>query len=83
MKAWRARELVRRPPQAAQGAVMSRDPKLNLDRLVAQVVLDLNLLHWFATKGERRQEILDIIARLRERPEDRAALDLIGRFIAL
>ena len=62
---------------------MSRDPKLNLDKLVAQVVLDLNLLHWFATKGERRQEILDIIARLRERPEDRAALDLIGRFIAL
>jgi hypothetical protein len=59
---------------------VSPSPRLNLDRLVAQVVLDLNLLRWFAGHG-RREEVLEIIARLRATPEDRAALDLIERHL--
>jgi hypothetical protein len=59
---------------------MSRPSRLKLDKLVGQIVLDLNLAKWFATHG-RRQEILDIITLLRVRTEDRPALDAIERFI--
>lgn len=58
---------------------MSR--QLNLDMLVARVVLDLNLIRWFATH-DRRQDILEIVVRFRGKPEDRPALDAIERFIA-
>ena len=68
-------------PPVGRLVPMSHSPKLNFDRLVAHIMLDLNLLHWFAVHGQR-QEILDVIATLRARPEDHAVLDLIEHHIS-
>jgi hypothetical protein len=34
---------------------MSSGPRINLDKLVRRIVLDIALLKWFATTGGRRQ----------------------------
>jgi hypothetical protein len=48
---------------------MSREPRVNPDRLVANIVLDATLLRWFAYNG-RRQEVLIAIDVQRTRAKD-------------
>ena len=48
---------------------MTKEPPVNLDRLVGNIVLDCSLLRWFADNG-RREEILAAIALQRTRARD-------------
>jgi hypothetical protein len=48
---------------------MSREPRVNLDRLVSQIVLDATLLRWFSYNG-RRDDVLAAIALQRARGKD-------------
>ena len=48
---------------------MTREPCVNLDRLVSQIVLDCSLLRWFAF-NRRRDEVLAAIAFQRARAKD-------------
>jgi len=48
---------------------MSREPRINLDRLVNQIVLDCSLLRWFAFNG-RRDDVTLAIALQRTRVQD-------------
>jgi hypothetical protein len=59
---------------------MSTPPRINLDKLLARIVLDINLLHWFATTGGRRGAVLSAIALARRRGEQ-PVLDFLERHI--
>ena len=48
---------------------MTREPHVNLDRLVSQIVLDCSLLRWFAYNG-RRDDVTAAIALQRTRAKD-------------
>jgi hypothetical protein len=48
---------------------MSKEPRVNLDRLVAQIVLDATLLRWFAF-NHRRDDVMAAIALERTRAKD-------------
>jgi len=48
---------------------MSKEPRINLDRLVNIIVLDCSLLRWFAYNG-RRDQVLAAISILRARAND-------------
>jgi hypothetical protein len=48
---------------------MTKEPRVNLDRLVANIVLDCSLLRWFAY-NRRRDEVLAAIALQRTRAKD-------------
>ena len=48
---------------------MSKEPRVNLDRLVSQIVLDATLLRWFSYNG-RRDDVLAAIALQRTRAKD-------------
>ena len=60
----------RRPvaPGRDAGPIM-KEPRVNLDRLVSQVVLDCSLLRWFAF-NRRRDDVLAAIALQRTRAKD-------------
>jgi hypothetical protein len=51
---------------------MTSEPRVNLDRLVSQIVLDCSLLRWFAY-NRRRDEVLAAIAFQRTRQGHRGA----------
>jgi hypothetical protein len=44
---------------------MTRPPKVNLEKLVRRIVLDVDLLHWFATNSGRRLAVLATIHQAR------------------
>ena len=46
-----------------------KEPRVNLDRLVNQIVLDCSLLRWFAFNG-RRDDVTLAIALQRTRAQD-------------
>jgi hypothetical protein len=48
---------------------MTKESRVNLDRLVSQIVLDCSLLRWFAF-NRRRDEVLAAIALQRTRAKD-------------
>jgi hypothetical protein len=48
---------------------MSKEPRINLDRLVNQIVLDATLLRWFSYNG-RRDDVLAAIILQRTRAKD-------------
>ena len=48
---------------------MTKEPRVNLDRLVSQIVLDCSLLRWFAY-NRRRDEVMAAIAFQRTRAKD-------------
>ena len=48
---------------------MSKEPRINLDRLVSNIVLDCTLLRWFAYRG-RRADVMVAIALQRTRAGD-------------
>jgi len=48
---------------------MTKEPRVNLDRLVSQIVLDCSLLRWFAF-NRRRDEVLAAVALQRSRAKD-------------
>jgi hypothetical protein len=50
--------------------------QINLDRLVRQILLDVALLHWFATTGRCRAEVLAAIV-LQRRDGDQSVLDFL------
>jgi len=50
---------------------MSKEPRINLDRLVNTIVLDCSLLRWFVYNGRRDyDEVLAAISILRARAND-------------
>jgi hypothetical protein len=57
------------PGRDAPGAPMSREPPVNLDRLVGNIMLDCSLLRWFAF-NRCRDEVLAAIALQRTRAND-------------
>ena len=63
---------------------MTSTPRINLDKLVARIVLDVNLLHWFASHGGRRQSALASIALARQKNDlhERPILDFLQRVVA-
>jgi len=48
---------------------VTKEPRVNLDRLVNQIVLDCSLLRWFAFNG-RRDDVTLAIALQRTRTQD-------------
>jgi len=59
-------------------------PIVNLDRLVSRIVLDVNLLRWFAVRGDMREAVLNSIALIRQRnePGEQAILDFLERHVS-
>ena len=59
-------------------------PIVNLDRLVSRIVLDVNLLRWFAVRGDMREAVLNSIAlnRQRNEPGEQAILDFLERHVS-
>ena len=59
---------------------MTKEPRINFDRLVSQIVLDCTLLRWFAYRG-RRAEVMDAITlqRTRARDTEGQVLDFLVR----
>jgi len=59
---------------------LTREPRVNLDRLVSQIVLDCSLLRWFAFNG-RRDEVMAAIAlqRVRAHHTEGQVLDFLVR----
>jgi hypothetical protein len=59
---------------------MTREPRLNLDRLVNQIVLDCSLLRWFAF-NHRRDDVMAaiILHRARARDLEDQVLDFLVR----
>src|SRR5689334_6656066 len=68
------------PRRHAWGAPMSKEPRVNLDRLVDQIVLDATLLSWFSYNG-RRDDVMAAILLQRSRAKDTEdqALDFLVR----
>jgi hypothetical protein len=60
---------------------MTSIPRINLNRLVAQIVLDVDLLHWFATH-DRRIAALSAIAETRTARGEHVILDFLERHVA-
>jgi hypothetical protein len=58
---------------------MSKEPRVNLDRLVNQIVLDCSLLRWFAY--HRRDDVMAAIMlqRTRARGMEDQVLDFLAR----
>ena len=48
---------------------MTREARVNLDRLVGQIVLDATLLRWFSYNG-RRDDVMAAILLQRSRAKD-------------
>jgi hypothetical protein len=48
---------------------MTKEARVNLDRLVSQIVLDATLLRWFSYNG-RRDAVMAAIALQRTRAKD-------------
>jgi hypothetical protein len=48
---------------------MTQEPRVNLDRLVSQIVLDCSLLRWFAY-NHRRDDVMSAIVLQRSRARD-------------
>jgi hypothetical protein len=59
---------------------MADEPRINIDRLVNQVVLDCSLLRWFAY-NRRREDVPAALALQRTRAKDpeRQVLDFLVR----
>jgi hypothetical protein len=59
---------------------MSKEPRVNLDRLVNQIVLDCSLLRWFAY-NHRRDDVMAaiILQRKRVRGMEDQVLDFLVR----
>ena len=55
--------------------------RINLDKLVRQIVLDISLLKWFATRGGRQVAALSAIA-LQRADGDPAILDFLEHHCA-
>jgi hypothetical protein len=53
-----------------------RTPRINLDKLVRSIVLDISLLKWFATSGGRRLAAISAIS-LQRTDGDPAVLDFL------
>jgi hypothetical protein len=59
---------------------MSKEPRINIDRLVNQIVLDCSLLRWFAYNGRRQDVFIAIdIQRSRARDLEDQVLDFLVR----
>jgi len=59
---------------------MTKEPRVNLDRLVNQIVLDCSLLRWFAYNGRRQDVTIAIdIGRSRARDTEDQVLDFLVR----
>ena len=59
---------------------MSKEPRINIDRLVNQIVLDCSLLRWFAYNGRRQDVMIAIdIQRSRARDLEDQVLDFLVR----
>jgi len=63
---------------------MTREPRVNFDRLVSQIVLDCSLLRWFAYNG-LRDDVTAAIALQRTRAKDTESqvLDFRVRHLAV
>jgi hypothetical protein len=59
---------------------MTKEPRVNLDRLVSQLVLDSSLLRWFAYNG-RRDDVMAAIMlqRTKARDTEGQVLDFLVR----
>jgi hypothetical protein len=57
---------------------MISTPRIDLNRLVAQIVLDVALLHWFAN-NDRRVAALSAIAETRAAKGEHAVLNFLER----
>jgi len=57
-----------------------KEPRINFDRMVSQIVMDSTLLRWFAFNGHR-DEILSAVAiqRLRSGDTEPQVLDFLAR----
>jgi hypothetical protein len=63
---------------------MSKEPRINIDRLVNQIVLDCSLLRWFAYNGRRQDVMIAIdIQRSRARDLEDQVLDFLVRWAEL
>jgi hypothetical protein len=60
---------------------MTTTPRMDLNRLVAQIVLDVALLHWFANH-DRRVAALSAIAETRRAKGPHAVLDFLTPKVA-
>ena len=66
---------------ATQGApLMSKEPRVNMDRLVSNIMLDCSLMRRFAYNG-RREDVLAVIfiQRTRARDTEGQVLDFLVR----
>ena len=59
---------------------MTKEPRINIDRLVNQIVLDCSLLRWFPYKDRRQDVMIAIdIQRSRARDLEDQVLDFLVR----
>jgi hypothetical protein len=59
---------------------MSKEPRINIDRLVNQIVLDCSLLRWFSYNGRRDDVTLAIaLQRTRAQGTEGQVLDFLVR----
>jgi hypothetical protein len=59
---------------------VTKEPRVNLDRLVANIVLDATLLRWFAYNGRREDVLIAIdVRRSRARDTEDQVLDFLVR----
>jgi hypothetical protein len=57
---------------------MISTPRIDLNKLVAQIVLDVDLLHWFANR-DHRIAVLSAIAFTRTAKGEHVVLDFLER----
>jgi len=59
---------------------MTQEPRVNLDRLVANIVLDCSLLRWFSYNGRRAEVMTAIeVQRTKARDTEGQVLDFLVR----
>jgi len=59
---------------------MTKEPRINIDRLVNQIVLDCSLLRWFSYNGRRQDVQIAIdLQRTKARDTEGQVLDFLVR----